>query len=151
MSVVLCVARAACGRQRLPALLARPPHKAGCPKCAVQRNAAACRHAGMVSAFCERLGWSDLELLITHFTGRVHYGVRSEILALTEIPFVKGYRCDALRWHAASTCPRTRVSSSASQRTAPRQRCADQAPLCPCAQASCHAMPYHAPAGCVLA
>jgi hypothetical protein len=27
----------------------------------------AAKHAGMVSAFCERLGWVDLEMLVTKF------------------------------------------------------------------------------------
>lgn len=44
----------------------------------------------MVSAFCERLGWLDLETLVTRFQSRVFYGVRQEIVALTEIPYIKG-------------------------------------------------------------
>ena len=31
---------------------------------------AACRRAGLVAAFAERLGWSDLHLLLTHFQVR---------------------------------------------------------------------------------
>lgn len=47
------------------------------------------RFAGMVTAFCERLGWHDLEGLVSKFQNRVSFGVRSEIVELTEIPFVK--------------------------------------------------------------
>ncbi|PRW44411.1 helicase and polymerase-containing TEBICHI isoform X1 [Chlorella sorokiniana] len=51
----------------------------------------AARHASMTAAFCERLGWYDLEALIAKFQSRVLHGVRPEILALSEIPFVKAY------------------------------------------------------------
>ncbi|EFN55218.1 hypothetical protein CHLNCDRAFT_52598 [Chlorella variabilis] len=51
----------------------------------------AARFASMVAAFCERLGWYDLEALIVKFQSRVLHGVRPEILALSEIPFVKAY------------------------------------------------------------
>lgn len=47
------------------------------------------RFAGMVGAFCERLGWSDMEGLVSKFQKRVSFGVKSEIVDLTEIPFVK--------------------------------------------------------------
>ena len=49
------------------------------------------RFASMVAAFCERLGWHDLEILISKFATRVLHGVRPEILALTEIRYVKAY------------------------------------------------------------
>ncbi|CAM6130031.1 unnamed protein product [Calypogeia fissa] len=60
----------------------------------LQANAG--RFAAMVSGFCERLGWHDLEGLISKFQSRVSFGVRSEIVELTEIPFVKGARARAL-------------------------------------------------------
>lgn len=47
------------------------------------------RYAGMLSAFCERMGWYDVEALISKFQARVLHGVRQEIVALMEIPFVK--------------------------------------------------------------
>ncbi|KAK9835520.1 hypothetical protein WJX74_002208 [Apatococcus lobatus] len=52
----------------------------------------AARFCGMVAAFCERLGWVGLEAIITKFQGRVSYGVKPEIVSLTEIPHVKGHR-----------------------------------------------------------
>ncbi|WCJ18322.1 DNA polymerase I [Euphorbia peplus] len=50
----------------------------------------------MVSLFCERLGWHDLEGLIAKFQNRVSFGVRAEIVELTTIPYVKGSRARAL-------------------------------------------------------
>ncbi|GIL88385.1 hypothetical protein Vretifemale_16356, partial [Volvox reticuliferus] len=54
------------------------------------------RFAAMVAAFCERLGWADLEVIIAKFQSRVWYGVRPEVVALTEIPYVKGHRARLL-------------------------------------------------------
>ncbi|CAM0949659.1 unnamed protein product [Alopecurus aequalis] len=60
----------------------------------LQENAG--RFASMVSAFCQRLGWHDLEGLVAKFQNRVSFGVRAEIAELTSIPFVKGSRARAL-------------------------------------------------------
>lgn len=54
---------------------------------ALQENAG--RFASMVSVFCERLGWLDLEGLVAKFQNRVSFGVRAEIVELTTIPYVK--------------------------------------------------------------
>lgn len=54
---------------------------------ALQENAG--RFASMVSLFCERLGWHDLEGLVAKFQNRVSFGVRGEIVELTTIPYVK--------------------------------------------------------------
>lgn len=61
---------------------------------ALQENAG--RFASMVAAFCQRLGWLDLEGLVAKFQNRVSFGVRAEIAELTSIPFVKGSRARAL-------------------------------------------------------
>ncbi|XP_047970916.1 helicase and polymerase-containing protein TEBICHI [Salvia hispanica] len=61
---------------------------------ALQENAG--RFASMVSVFCERLGWHDLESLVGKFQHRVSFGVRAEIVELTTIPFIKGSRARAL-------------------------------------------------------
>ncbi|GAV78351.1 DEAD domain-containing protein/Helicase_C domain-containing protein/DNA_pol_A domain-containing protein, partial [Cephalotus follicularis] len=61
---------------------------------ALQENAG--RFASMVSVFCERLGWHDLEGLVGKFQNRVSFGVRAEIVELTTIPYVKGSRARAL-------------------------------------------------------
>nr|XP_043612753.1 helicase and polymerase-containing protein TEBICHI [Erigeron canadensis] len=60
----------------------------------LQENAG--RFASMVSVFCERLGWHDLEGLVSKFQNRVSFGVRAEIAELTTIPYVKGARARAL-------------------------------------------------------
>ncbi|MED6124402.1 hypothetical protein PIB30_058624, partial [Stylosanthes scabra] len=54
---------------------------------ALQENAG--RFASMVSVFCERLGWHDLEGLVAKFQNRVSFGVRAEVVELTTIPYVK--------------------------------------------------------------
>ncbi|KAG9455791.1 hypothetical protein H6P81_000299 [Aristolochia fimbriata] len=61
---------------------------------ALQDNAG--RFASMVSLFCERLGWHDIESLVAKFQNRVSFGVRAEIVELTTIPYVKGSRARAL-------------------------------------------------------
>lgn len=61
---------------------------------ALQENAG--RFASMVSLFCERLGWHDLEGLVSKFQNRICFGVRAEIVELTTIPYVKGSRARAL-------------------------------------------------------
>ncbi|OUZ99943.1 DNA-directed DNA polymerase [Macleaya cordata] len=61
---------------------------------ALQENAG--RFASMVSLFCERLGWHDLESLVAKFQNRISFGVRAEIVELTNIPYVKGSRARAL-------------------------------------------------------
>lgn len=54
---------------------------------ALQENAG--RFASMISVFCERLGWQDLQGLFAKFQNRVSFGVRAEIAELTAIPYVK--------------------------------------------------------------
>ncbi|KAJ9515567.1 hypothetical protein QJQ45_021669, partial [Haematococcus lacustris] len=56
----------------------------------------ASKTAAMVAAFCGQLGWCDLEMLVAKFQGRINSGVREEIVALTEIPGVRGYRARLL-------------------------------------------------------
>ncbi|KAF2286941.1 hypothetical protein GH714_035873 [Hevea brasiliensis] len=58
---------------------------------ALQENSG--RFASMVSLFCERLGWHDLEGLVAKFQNRVSFGVRAEIVELTTIPYVKVTGC----------------------------------------------------------
>ena len=51
----------------------------------------ASRHAGMLSTFCSRIGWTDFEVLIRQFQSRVLHGVLPEMLQLMEVPRVKAY------------------------------------------------------------
>ncbi|KAL3500503.1 hypothetical protein ACH5RR_039596, partial [Cinchona calisaya] len=76
---------------------------------ALQENAG--RFASMVSVFCERLGWHDLEGLVAKFQNRVSFGVRAEIVELTTIPYVKGSRARAL-YKAGLRTPQTIAEAS---------------------------------------
>ena len=58
---------------------------------ALQENAGRC--ASMVSVFCERLGWLDLEGLVSKFQNCVSFGVTAEIVEFTTIPYVKVVIC----------------------------------------------------------
>lgn len=42
--------------------------------------------AGMLTTFCNRLGWSSLELLIDQFQPRISFGVQRELIDLVRIP-----------------------------------------------------------------
>lgn len=44
----------------------------------------------------EKLGWSNLELLLDQFKDRLNFGVQKDLLDLVRIPFVKGVRARAL-------------------------------------------------------
>ncbi|KAL6985395.1 DNA-directed DNA polymerase [Sarracenia purpurea var. burkii] len=79
---------------------------------ALQENAG--RFASMVSVFCERLGWHDLEGLVSKFQNRVSFGVRAEIVELTTIPFVKGSRARAL-YKAGMRTPQAIAEASISE------------------------------------
>lgn len=46
--------------------------------------------------FCERHKWQDMEALFSKFQGRLCHGVKAELVALTEIPYVKGARAKLL-------------------------------------------------------
>ncbi|KAJ0247364.1 Helicase and polymerase-containing protein TEBICHI [Hirschfeldia incana] len=69
---------------------------------ALQENAG--RFSSMVSVFCERLGWHDLEGLVAKLQNRVSFGVRAEIVELTSIPYIKGSRARALYKAGLRTC-----------------------------------------------
>ncbi|XP_052209368.1 helicase and polymerase-containing protein TEBICHI isoform X2 [Diospyros lotus] len=79
---------------------------------ALQENAG--RFASMVSVFCERLGWHDLEGLVSKFQNRVSFGVRAEIVELTTIPYVKGSRARAL-YKAGMRTPQAIAEASISE------------------------------------
>lgn len=50
----------------------------------------------MVTGFCEKLGWWDLEVLISGFSERLNFGVQKDILPLMQIPHIKAFRARAL-------------------------------------------------------
>ncbi|KAJ3222158.1 hypothetical protein HK099_002624 [Clydaea vesicula] len=64
-----------------------------------QLQSVAATFSGMVTIFCEKLGWSNLELLLLQFKERLNFGVQKELIELVRIPFVKGTRARIL-WKA---------------------------------------------------
>ncbi len=56
----------------------------------------AAKFAGMVAAFCERVGWTSMGTLVSHFQARITHGVRQELLGLAEIDCIKGARARQL-------------------------------------------------------
>ena len=47
--------------------------------------------AGMVQTFCNKLGWGNLAILLGGFKERLVLGVRSDLLELAKLPYVKGF------------------------------------------------------------
>ncbi|XP_022909191.2 DNA polymerase theta [Onthophagus taurus] len=52
--------------------------------------------SGMVTAFCKQLGWTSVELLISQFQDRLHFGVNRDILDLMKLPIMNGPRARTL-------------------------------------------------------
>ncbi|KAG8177561.1 hypothetical protein JTE90_026190 [Oedothorax gibbosus] len=52
--------------------------------------------AGMLTTFCNRLGWHNLELLFSSFQKRVHFGVQQELCDLVRLPTLNAQRARAL-------------------------------------------------------
>ncbi|KAH9634519.1 hypothetical protein HF086_016607 [Spodoptera exigua] len=52
--------------------------------------------AGMVTAFCHQLGWKNMEMLISQFQDRLHFGIHSELLELMKLPSLNGMRARIL-------------------------------------------------------
>ncbi|XP_045518673.1 DNA polymerase theta [Pieris brassicae] len=57
---------------------------------------AAATFAGMVTAFSRQLGWKNMELLISQFQDRLHFGVHSELLELMKLTSLNGVRARTL-------------------------------------------------------
>ncbi|XP_037302193.1 DNA polymerase theta-like isoform X1 [Manduca sexta] len=57
---------------------------------------AAATFAGMVTAFCRQLGWKNMEMLISQFQDRLHFGIHSELLELMGLPSLNGKRARTL-------------------------------------------------------
>lgn len=60
-------------------------------RCAAVVQDQAVRAAGMIAAFCERIGLPALDLLVSKFQGRVLHGIKDDLIDLTNIRGVKGY------------------------------------------------------------
>lgn len=48
------------------------------------------RFAGMTKIFCERLGWTRMELIVSDFQDRLNFGVSADLLELIKIPDIGG-------------------------------------------------------------
>ncbi|TPX50567.1 DNA-directed DNA polymerase [Synchytrium endobioticum] len=55
--------------------------------------------AGMVTVFCERLGWRNLQMLVQQFQDRLTFGVENELLELMRISNIKAHTARIL-WKA---------------------------------------------------
>ncbi|KAM9450755.1 DNA polymerase theta isoform 2-T2 [Clarias gariepinus] len=53
-------------------------------------------YAGMVTVFCNRLGWHNLELLLSQFQSRLSFGVQRELCDLVRISLLTAQRARAL-------------------------------------------------------
>ncbi|KAJ8727413.1 hypothetical protein PYW07_001532 [Mythimna separata] len=51
--------------------------------------------AGMVTAFCRQLGWKNMEMLISQFQDRLHFGIHSELLELMKLPSLNEWLIDS--------------------------------------------------------
>ncbi|KAJ0178943.1 hypothetical protein K1T71_005718 [Dendrolimus kikuchii] len=57
---------------------------------------AAATFAGMVTAFCRQLGWKNMEMLVSQFQDRLHFGIHSELIELMKLPSLNGARARTL-------------------------------------------------------
>ncbi|KAK1788284.1 hypothetical protein P4O66_016732 [Electrophorus voltai] len=71
--------------------------KYGCSRGQLQSlQQSASTYAGMVTVFCNRLGWHNLELLLSHFQSRLSFGVQRELCDLVRISLLNAQRARAL-------------------------------------------------------
>ena len=59
-------------------------------------QSAAGTFSGMVTVFCSRLGWKNMELLLSQFQSRLSFGVERELCDLVKISLLNGFRARAL-------------------------------------------------------
>ena len=52
--------------------------------------------SGMVTVFCNRLGWKNLELLLSQFQSRLAFGIERELCDLVKISLLNGFRARTL-------------------------------------------------------
>lgn len=57
---------------------------------------AASTFAGMVTAFCHKLGWFNLELLIGQFQDRLQFGIHRDLIDLCRLNTLNGQRARIL-------------------------------------------------------
>uniref|UniRef100_A0A672S859 DNA polymerase theta n=1 Tax=Sinocyclocheilus grahami TaxID=75366 RepID=A0A672S859_SINGR len=71
--------------------------KYGCSRGQLQSlQQSASTYAGMVTVFCNRLGWHNLELLLSQFQSRLSFGVQRELCDLVRISLLNAQRARML-------------------------------------------------------
>ncbi|KAL1252970.1 hypothetical protein QQF64_017663 [Cirrhinus molitorella] len=72
-------------------------NKYGCSRGQLQSlQQSASTYAGMVTVFCNRLGWHNLELLLSQFQSRLSFGVQRELCDLVRISLLNAQRARTL-------------------------------------------------------
>ena len=61
-----------------------------------QLQQSAATYSGMITIFCNRLGWFNLEILITQFQSRLTFGIQRELIDLIRISLLNSYRARLL-------------------------------------------------------
>ncbi|XP_074665096.1 LOW QUALITY PROTEIN: DNA polymerase theta [Strix aluco] len=71
--------------------------KYGCSRGQLQSlQQSAATYAGMVTVFCNRLGWHNMELLLTQFQSRLTFGVHRELCDLVRVSLLNAQRARTL-------------------------------------------------------
>lgn len=52
--------------------------------------------SGMVTVFCNKLGWTSMELLLSQFQSRLTFGIERELIDLVKVSLLNGSRARAL-------------------------------------------------------
>ena len=69
----------------------------GCPRGTIQTvQQQAQNFAGMMGAFCERLGWTDYSALFLRISDKINWQVKEDLLELMQIPSLRPERARAL-------------------------------------------------------
>lgn len=55
-----------------------------------------CLSSGMVTIFCKRLGWHNMELLLSQYQTRLSFGVQRELVDLVRVSLLNATRARAL-------------------------------------------------------
>ncbi|XP_056350646.1 DNA polymerase theta isoform X2 [Oenanthe melanoleuca] len=71
--------------------------KYGCSRGQLQSlQQSAATYAGMITVFCNRLGWHNMELLLSQFQSRLTFGVQRELCDLVRVSLLNAQRARAL-------------------------------------------------------
>jgi DNA polymerase theta len=68
---------------------------------------------GMVTSFCGKLGWSNLELLLSQFQERLQFGVQRELCDLVRLGTMNGQRARVLYDYGIKTVAELAASDPA--------------------------------------